>query len=53
MNFDNSWSNQTQNPKGIAVLELTEGVYDLNIWMREDGTMIREIRLTIASEYKP
>ncbi|MGR3219500.1 MAG: hypothetical protein ACUZ8H_06745 [Candidatus Anammoxibacter sp.] len=47
------WSNYTQYTNRKAILELVEGIHDLNIWVREDGVKIQEIQLTIDSEYKP
>jgi len=51
--LDRPWSNFTQYSTTNAIITLTAGSYDLNIWMREDGTRINEIRITTDSEYIP
>ncbi len=47
------WSNYTQYTNTRATLDLTEGIHELDIWVREDGVKIKEIRLTVDSEYIP
>lgn len=51
--IDRLWSNYTQYTTTKAILELTEGIHELDIWVREDGVKIKEIQLTINPEYTP
>jgi len=47
------WSDYTQYSNTKAVIELQAGNNAVNIWMREDGTQVSEIRITDNSSYVP
>lgn len=51
--IDRPWSNYTQYTNIVATIELAAGDNILNIWMREDGVKIKEIRITDDPNYVP
>jgi hypothetical protein len=52
--LNKTWSNQRQSAEGRAEFAVTsEGDYQFDIWMREDGTKIRTIEIVTDAGYIP
>jgi len=50
---DWTWSNQTMDGPVATVQVTSTGPHTINLWMREDGTIIDKIVLTVNSSYTP
>jgi hypothetical protein len=48
-----NWTNSTMDPERSTIQVATKGLHTLNIWMREDGSVIDKIVLTANESYTP
>ena len=48
-----TWSNQTMDGPVATIQVTTPGTHTINLWMREDGTIIDKIVLTVNPSYVP
>jgi hypothetical protein len=51
--LDRTWSNDQQTTGARATLDVQAGDYDLNIWMREDGSKFANILITNDPNFRP
>ena len=48
-----TWSNQTMDGPVATINVTTTGPHTLNLWMREDGTLVDKLLLTTNPGYIP
>jgi len=53
INGNYTWSNSTMDPEDSTFEVTSTGLHTLNIWMREDGSVIDKIVLTTNPNYTP
>jgi len=53
INANYTWSNGTMDPEDSTFEVTSTGLHTLNIWMREDGSVIDKIVLTTNPNYTP
>ncbi len=48
-----SWSNVSETSASVTITVPTAGLYTVNVWMREDGTILDKIILTTDTAFVP